>query len=95
MTIQDAALPNNQEKWRVLLLLALAEMLAMAVWFSATAVIPILTEMWQLSESSLAWLTMSVQIGFVVGALGSAVLNLAGPLALSSLFPHFSPSGWF
>jgi MFS family permease len=60
-----------------LLLLSLAELLAMAVWFSASAVLPALTEMWELSNSGQAWLTMSVQIGFVVGAFGSAVLNLA------------------
>lgn len=66
-----------RRKWRVLLLLALAELLAMAVWFSATAVMPALTELWQLSDSSRAWLTMAVQIGFVIGAAASALFNLA------------------
>ncbi|MGH2542328.1 MAG: MFS transporter [Ardenticatenaceae bacterium] len=64
-------------KWRVLLLLSLAELLAMAVWFSASAVVPALTELWGLGATGRAWLTMSVQVGFVVGALGSAILNLA------------------
>ncbi|MBZ0298989.1 MAG: MFS transporter, partial [Anaerolineae bacterium] len=64
-------------KWRALLILSLAELLVMAVWFSASAVIPALTAAWQLDESGRAWLTMSVQIGFVVGAFGSAVLTLA------------------
>ena len=73
-------------KWRVLLLLALAELLGMAVWFSASAVIPALTQVWNLSEGGQAWLTMSVQIGFVVGALGSAILNLADRLASRWLF---------
>ena len=73
-------------KWRVLLMLALAELLAMSVWFSATAVVPNLTEQWNLSGSGQAWLTMSVQIGFVVGALGSAVLNLADRVAATRLF---------
>lgn len=65
------------EKWRTLLLLSLAELLAMVVWFSASAVTPDLTELWQLDANGQAWLTMSVQIGFVVGALGSAILTLA------------------
>ncbi|MBW7883949.1 MAG: MFS transporter, partial [Caldilineaceae bacterium] len=65
------------EKWRVLLLLSLAELLAMATWFSATAVVPALTESWSLGDNGRAWLTMSVQIGFVAGAFGSAILNLA------------------
>lgn len=68
---------NLSTKWRVLLLLALAETLAMAVWFSASAVVPALTALWKLDAGGQAWLTMSVQIGFVVGAFGSALLNLA------------------
>ena len=64
-------------KWRTVLLLALAEFLGMALWFSASAVTPALRETWQLSDGQTAWLTMSVQIGFVVGALASAILNLA------------------
>ena len=64
-------------KWRVLLLLALAEMLAMALWFSASAVLPQLTRAWSLSGAQQSWMTMSVQVGFVVGALTSALTNLA------------------
>lgn len=74
MTPASPPIPN---KWRTLLLLSLAELLAMAVWFSASSVVPALTEAWALDESGQAWLTMSVQIGFVVGAFGSAVLTLA------------------
>lgn len=55
-------------KWRTLLLLSLAELLGMAVWFSATAVVPALTGTWRLSSGDQAWLTMSVQIAFVIGA---------------------------
>ncbi len=65
------------QKWHTLLLLALAEFLGMAVWFSASAVVPALTDAWDLTTGGQAWLTMSVQIGFVVGALVSAVFNLA------------------
>lgn len=64
-------------KWQALWLLAIAEFLAMAVWFSASATLPSLTREWSLSDSGRAWLTMSVQIGFVSGAFLSAVLNLA------------------
>ena len=73
-------------KWRTLLLLALAELLGMAVWFSASAVVPALTAAWGLNDSGRAWLTMSVQIGFVVGAFGSAVLNLADRILARGLF---------
>ena len=64
-------------KWRTLWLLALVELLAMTVWFSASAVIPALSQAWLLDDSGRAWLTMSVQVGFVVGAFGSALLNIA------------------
>ncbi len=61
-------------------MLSIATLLGMSVWFSASAVVPQLTQLWQLDDSGRAWLTMSVQIGFVVGALGSSLLNLADRL---------------
>jgi hypothetical protein len=36
-----------------------------------------LTVEWALDDNGKSWLTMSVQIGFVVGALASAIFNLA------------------
>jgi MFS family permease len=65
------------EKWARLWLLTIGESLAMALWFSASAVVPQLTGEWQLSGAQQSWLTMSVQAGFVVGALFSAIVNLA------------------
>lgn len=65
------------DKRRALALISLTEFLAMSVWFSASAVVPALAAAWNLGASGQAWLTMSVQLGFVAGALGSAVLNLA------------------
>lgn len=58
-------------------LIALAEFLAMSLWFSASAVTPILIAEWQIDAGQAAWLTMSVQIGFVAGALTLTLLNLA------------------
>ncbi len=57
--------------------MAVALVLAMATWFSATAVIPQLRAEWALSDSAAAWLTISVQIGFVIGALVSSIFNIA------------------
>ncbi|MGH7808375.1 MAG: MFS transporter [Thermodesulfobacteriota bacterium] len=64
-------------KWKILVALSIAELLGMALWFSASAITPTLTVEWQLSDSGKAWLTLSVQIGFVVGAFLSALLNLS------------------
>ncbi|MGH2593356.1 MAG: MFS transporter [Anaerolineae bacterium] len=69
-----------------MLLLSLAELLGMAVWFSASAVVPALAAAWSLDESGRAWLTMSVQIGFVAGAFGSAVFNVADRIPARRLF---------
>ena len=51
--------------------------LSMATWFSASAVLPQLRQRWELSTTSSSWLTIAVQVGFVVGALLSAAFNLA------------------
>ena len=80
-----AALPLRH-KWRTLWLLCLAEFLGMTVWFSASAVVPALTSAWTLDDSGRAWLTLSVQIGFVAGAFGSALLNLSDRVTTSRLF---------
>jgi MFS family permease len=72
-------------KWRNIGLLVLAELFAISVWFSASAVVPQLTAEWGLSGPEQSWLTMSVQIGFVAGALLSAVLNLADRLSAQRL----------
>jgi len=64
-------------KWRTLWLLAAAELLAMGLWFAASAVAPALQATWHISAGDAAWLTMSVQLGFVAGALLSALFNVA------------------
>ena len=65
---------------RALALLALALVLAMSTWFSATAVVPQLRAEWNLSDNGAAWLTIAVQLGFVAGALLSSLLSIADVL---------------
>jgi MFS family permease len=69
-----------------LALLALATLLALSLWFSASAVMPQLSVAWSLSTAQRAWLTMSVQLGFVVGALLSAASGLADRFSARILF---------
>jgi len=69
-----------------LALLALAETLAMGPWFAASAVLPQLRAEWALDGNLASWLTMSVQLGFVAGALLSAVTNLPDRVSLPRLF---------
>jgi MFS family permease len=66
---------------RALLLLAAAMLLAMSTWFSASSVVPQLTAVWGLGPSGAAWMTIAVQLGFVVGALLSAGLSLTDTFA--------------
>jgi hypothetical protein len=69
-------------------LIALVLVLAMAVWFSASAVVPALASQWHLSAGGAAWLTAPVQAGFVLGAIVSAVLGLADRVR-----PHLLAAG--
>ncbi len=68
---------DGPHAWRMLVALAVAELLGMSLWFSATAVTPSLAATFALSNQETAWLTMAVQAGFVVGTLLTATLNLA------------------
>ncbi len=65
--------------------MATAQLLAMAPWFSASAVAPALVAHWRLEPSGAAWLTISVQLGFVAGALVSAVLTISDRLSARRL----------
>ena len=73
-------------KWRALLLIGVAELFAMTLWFSGTAVGPELAAAWNLSSAETAWLTNAVQLGFVVGALLSASLTIADVVRPRYLF---------
>jgi MFS family permease len=73
-------LEDSQEqpaRWRALTLVSIALVFGMSTWFSASAVIPQLEDVWGLTATTKAWITIAVQIGFVAGAITSAVLNLA------------------
>ncbi len=71
---------------RVLALLALAELLGMSVWFSASALAPQLQRAWALTPAQTGWLTASVQLGFVAGTAIAALLNLADVVPLRVYF---------
>ena len=64
-------------RWRMLAFLALSLVLAMSTWFSASAVIPQLRNAWDLTPNSAAWLTIAVQVGFVVEAVTSSFFTIA------------------
>ena len=64
------------ERWRQLAVLSLAELFALSLWFSASAVLPALQREWMLGPGGSAGLTIAVQLGFIAGTLASALANL-------------------
>jgi len=72
-------------RWRMLAWICLAELGALSLWFSATAVIPVLRTSW-LSTGTAAWLSMAVTLGFVTGTIVSAVLTLTDFVGARRLF---------
>ncbi|WP_142850151.1 MFS transporter [Telmatospirillum sp. J64-1] len=67
-------------KWPSLALLAASEVLALALWFSASAVVPSLRAEYGLEPFHASLFTSAVQAGFVAGTLASALLGLADRL---------------
>ena len=66
-----------QGSWRALVWIGLSELFALSLWFSASVIAPELIEVWNLSSNSEAWLSTSVPIGFVIGALFSSYFGVA------------------
>jgi MFS family permease len=72
-----AANARDVTKFRSLTLLMLAEVAAMSLWFVSAAVLPDMLREVSLTPVLQAALTSGVQAGFVIGALGSAMLGIA------------------
>lgn len=79
LNVGMASLSPEQQvaQGRELRVLAFALVLAMSTWFSTAAVLGQLSDQWSLSNSQASWLTIVVQLGFVAGAAGSSLTNLA------------------
>ncbi len=73
-------------KPRALALIALAQFLALSVWFAGAAALPALLDATSLSPFRQAALTSSVQAGFVIGALVSALYGLPDRIEPRRLF---------
>src|SRR6185312_12148909 len=78
--------PPSPGRWQALILLSIAELLGMSLWFSGSAVVPALSAEWHLSPSQISWIAIAVQLGFVAGTLISATLNLPDIISTRHLF---------
>jgi MFS family permease len=97
-TAQPSAAPaaladTHPSRWRVLALLAVAELLGMSLWFAASAVSAQYATRWALTPSAAGWLTTIVQVGFVAGTAASALLNLPDVVPLRPLFAVSAVAG--
>ena len=62
---------------RALIFISLGVFLASTTWFSGTAAAQILSDLWELPAHHLGSLTTSVQLGFIIGTLIYALLNIS------------------
>jgi len=74
------------ERWTQLVILGVGMVLAMSPSFAAAAVAPILREEWTVGLLDLPFLTVVVQLGFAVGAIGLAVIGAPDVIPAPRLF---------
>jgi MFS family permease len=73
-------------RWTELAVVGAGVLLAFAPWFSASAVSPLLAAEWNATGLDLPLLTVAVQVGFAVAAIGLAVSGAADVVSGRALF---------
>ena len=79
---------QSQSKSRALILVSFATFFSLSVWFSTNAISGALEVEKSIDESSMAILTIAVQLGFVFGTLLIAVTNLSDLINARTLFAY-------
>ena len=77
---------EDLRRWRTLAFVVTATVFSLTVWFSTNAISPALQAERGYSGSDIAWLTIAVQLGFVLGTLTIAATNLADIMNTRKLF---------
>ena len=77
---------EERRRWRNLALVSLATLSSLTVWFSTNAIASVLEVERGFSGSDVVWLTIAVQLGFVLGTLIIAYTNMADLLNTRKLF---------
>lgn len=76
-----------ERPWFILPAIVLSQFAGTALWFAGNAILPDLVEEWEnLDESSLGYLTSSVQFGFILGTLLFALLSIADRYPSTKVF---------
>ena len=89
----DAILFEGRSKLASVSIIAICQVAAMALWFSASAIVPALVAEYGLSGFAQAALTSGVQAGFVIGCLVSAFLGLPDRVDPRRLFASCAAVG--
>lgn len=61
---------------RILPVIVLSQFAGTSLWFATNAILPDVQSMWHESSSAIGWMTSAIQLGFILGTLVSAFLNL-------------------
>lgn len=77
---------RTQSKGPSIFLLIVCEAMALSLWFSATAIIPVLRLEFPIDDTRASLFSSIVAFGYVAGTLGSAILGLADRLHPRSFF---------
>ena len=79
--MRSSSTQEPRGRWPQLAVLSTALLLALVPWFSAASVAPLIAAEWQITDLETAFLTVAVQLGFVVGALVVAFTGAADVIA--------------
>lgn len=80
-------------KWTALLWIAIAELFALSLWFSASVTGPELRDLWSLTTETEAWLSASVPVGFIIGTLVSVYFGIADRFNARKVFVFSALAG--
>lgn len=80
-------------KWTALFWIALAELFALSLWFSASVTGPELRELWNLTTWTEAWLSASVPVGFIIGTLLSVCFGISDRFNARKVFAFSAVAG--
>lgn len=83
---RTGAVDDDPQRWWMLAIVSAAMLLSLSAWMTATAVGADLQARWGLTSSQVGLLTTTVQLGFVIGTAGGAVLNVADVVQARALF---------
>jgi len=84
-----------QYRWIALIIITISVLMSRSLWFSATAIIPMIKQEWGLSSLDTVFITLSLQLGFVFGTLISATFAIPDSVNSRLLFSISSMLGAF